>query len=112
MKKLVTILSSLLFILGLKAQTPVTVKKETTPQIKPPRPPLDSASLKPIKDPGVNKKTAIYKKNAVNDSMKMSGIKEATIKSATIKYSTIKDATIKESTIKEATIKQSMPIKK
>jgi hypothetical protein len=86
MKKLVTILSSLLFMLGLKAQTPVTVKKETAPQVKPTRSLLDSASIKPVKDMHIKKTEGIFKNSTIADSMRAhEGIKGATIKQVPIK---------------------------
>jgi hypothetical protein len=121
MKKVFTTLSSLLVILGLKAQTPTTIKKETAPQVKP-----SATTIKPGIEGVKGAATAKYGmgdsmkestikhegiKNAAVKDFKQSTIKEAdiklgTIKEADIKKSSIKEATIKEGTIKEATIKQ------
>lgn len=119
MKKVFTTLSALLVIIGLKAQT--TVKKETTPQVKP-----SATTVKPNYGDVKGAATAKY---GIADSMKEAhikheGIKNATIKDeikqikeghikgghikeGTIKEGTIKQGTIKEGAIKEATIKES-----
>jgi hypothetical protein len=97
MKKLLTILSPIFIGLGLKAQTPVIVRKETTPQIKPQSAGVqvksqagDSISRVSIKDPHV-KKTTTFKNSAVNDSVTAhEGIKGATIKQAKPVDKTIK----------------------
>lgn len=96
MKRIFTTLSSLLVIMGLKAQTPVQVKKETAPQVKP-------AAVDPKLKPVIKNETSI--KYGVADSMKEAGIKHEGVKTATIKESTIKSGVIKNSTIKDVPIK-------
>lgn len=100
MKKVFTTLSSLLVILGLKAQTPTTIKKETAPQVKP-----SATTIKPGIEGVKGSATAKY---GVGDAMKESTIKHEGIKNAAVKdvkQSTIKEADIKKGTIKEADIK-------
>ena len=108
MKKVFATLSSLLVLMGLRAQAQVPVKKETTPQVKP------ATTMNPkLKDPAIKDPHSI--KYGVADSMKEAGIKHEGIKNANIKDATIKDIkeikdikAIKESpaTIKQAHIKK------
>ena len=95
MKKIVTILSSLLIILGLKAQKTDSVKKETLPQVK-----LVKTENTVISTTATS--TTTIKEATIKDTK----IKDATIKDAKIKDATIKDAKIKDTKIKEATIKE------
>ncbi len=86
MKKLFATVSSLLLIMGLKAQTTVTAKKETTPQVKP------VTRQVPVVKPGVTMKEGshtIKTGTTVADSLK-AGIKQTAIKHEGIKQTTIK----------------------
>lgn len=92
MKKLFTTLSSLLLIMGLKAQTTVTAKKETTPQVKP------VTGQTPVVKPGVAMKEGAHT------------IKNGTIAGDSLKAG-IKQTVIKHEGIKQTTIKQTVPVK-